>query len=218
MKRLFVLTLGLALVLGAAAPKDGPNLGYEEIRGAYYKSYGYEKTQNYEEAIKAMAPVAGAYPQGYTVNLRLGWLYYLSGNHANAKLYYQNAMKTAPASIEAKLGYTLPLLAQERFTDAEAIANEIIRVDPSNYYANLRLAFALRLQKKFAAAEEVLNRMLPLYPTDVKFLTELGLVKVGQDQREAAQRIFADVVILDPENVVAKERLNTTNKAGEAKK
>jgi hypothetical protein len=63
-----------------------------------------------------------------------------------------------------------------------------------------------------------LNRFLPLYPTDVKFLTELGLVKSAKNQREAARRIFVDVLTLDPENVLAKEQLNTPAKAPEPKK
>ncbi len=215
--KLILLAVGFAVAL-AAAPNGAQSMNDTEIRDAYYKSYSYEKTQNYDDAIKAIMPVVSAYPQGYTVNLRLGWLYYLAGNYANSKTYYQAAIKIAPASIEAKLGYTLPLLAQERYEEAEAVTKEIIRIDASNYYANLRLAFALRMQKKLDAAEEVLNRALPLYPTDVKYLTELGLVKVAQDQCTAARRIFTDVLTLDPENVVAKEQLNTTNKTSEVKK
>ena len=218
MKTTFIIAVGSALALLAAAPNLAPTLSDEEIREAYHKSYRYEKAQSYDDAIKAITPVLAAYPQGYTVNLRLGWLCYLAGNYANSKSYYQAAMKVAPASLEAKLGYTLPLLAQERYDDTETITKQIIRVDDANYYANLRLAFALRMQKKLDAAEEVLNRALPLYPTDVKYLTELGLVKVAQDQCTAARRIFTDVLTLDPENVVAKEQLNTTNKTSEVKK
>jgi hypothetical protein len=80
-----------------------------------------------------------------------------------------------------------------------------VRVDPANYYGNLRLAFALRMQKKAAAAEEILTRQLAFYPTDIRLLTEWGLVKVAQDQ--PAGRIFNDILTLDPENVVAKAQL-----------
>ena len=199
MKTIYILAIGLCFALAYATPVAAPAMSDEIIRDAYQKSYHYEKAQNYEDAIKAITPIITTFPQGYTVNLRLGWLYYLAGNYANARSYYQAAMKIAPASLEAKLGYTLPLLAQERYDEAEAIAKEIIRIDVSNYYANLRLAFALRMQKKYEAAEEVLNRVLPLYPTDVKFLSELGLVKTAENQPEAARRIFSDVLTLDPE-------------------
>ena len=202
-------TLLLALVLGslvihsrAAAPTD------TEIRDAYHKSYRYEKAQNYADAIKALAPVATAYPQGYTVNLRLGWLYYLSGSYATSRTCYQAAIKTAPDSLEAKLGHLLPLLAQERYEDAEAAAKLVLRIDPVNYTANLRLAFALRMQKKNDAAEQVLNGMLVLYPTDLSLLTEFALIKLAEDQKADAKRVFNDVLTLDPENVIAKAQLS----------
>ncbi|MBM3883188.1 MAG: tetratricopeptide repeat protein [Verrucomicrobia bacterium] len=202
------LAFALGLALAATRLAGAPALTELEIREAYHDSYRYEKAQAYDDARKALLPVLSAYPQGYTANLRLGWLYYLSGNYATAKTYYQTAIRVAPASLEAKLGYLLPVLAQERFEEAETVARQITRVDPSNYYGNLRLAFALRHQKKFDLAEEILNRMLALYPTDVAFLTELGLVKLGQAKPEVARRIFADILTLDPENVTAKEQLS----------
>ncbi len=212
----FVLTTALLMAGGASGETPVP--GDVEIRDAYYRSYGYEKGQNYADAIKAIAPVVSAYPQGYTVNLRLGWLYYLSGNQANSKVHYLAAIKSAPASIEAKLGYMLPLLAQERYEEVESVAKQVIRVDASNYYANLRLAYALRMQKKYDASSELLIQLLTYYPTDVKFLTELALVRVAQDQRESARRIFFDVLTLDPENVVAKEEISRHNKTVEQSK
>lgn len=202
-------TLLLALALAsfvinsrAAAPTDA------EIRDAYHKSYRYEKAQNYADAIKALAPVAAAYPQGYTVNLRLGWLYYLSGSYATSRTCYQAAIKTAPDSLEAKLGHLLPLLAQERYEEAEAAAKLVLRIDPVNYTANLRLAFAQRMQKKNDAAEQVLNGMLVLYPTDLSLLTEFALIKLAKDQKADAKRVFNDVLTLDPENVIAKAQLS----------
>jgi tetratricopeptide (TPR) repeat protein len=215
-RRLLPLAL-LGLVLAAGGRSRALGMGEEAIRACYHQSYRYEKTQSYEDAIKAMAPVLAEYPQGYTVNLRLGWLHYLNGQQANAKAYYQTAMKTAPESIEARLGYTLPLLAQERYEEVEAVTRQILRVDASNYYANLRLAFALRQQKKLEPAEEILERMSTLYPTDVRFLIERGLVKAARNQTEAARRLFSDVLTLDPENTVAREYLSASPKSPGAK-
>lgn len=190
------------LATRAAAPTDA------DIRDAYHKSYRYEKAQNYADAIKALAPVISAYPQAYTVNLRLGWLSYLAGSYATARGHYETAIKTAPDSLEAKLGHTLPLMAQEKWDEAEAVVRQVLRVDPANYTANLRLAYVARLQKKFSAAETVLNGMLVLYPTDISLLTELGLIKLALDNKAEAKRLFNDVVTLDPENVVAKAQLS----------
>ncbi|MFA6542984.1 MAG: tetratricopeptide repeat protein [Limisphaerales bacterium] len=197
-----LFTFAFCLVARAAAPTEA------EIRDAYHKSYRYEKAQNYADAIKALAPVVSGYPQAYTVNLRLGWLHYLTGGYATARKHYETAIKTAPDSIEAKLGHTLPLMAQEKWEDAEAMARQVLRVDPSNYLANLRLTYVLRLQKKYDPAEQVLNAMLVLYPTDISLLTEFALIKLAKDNKAEAKRVFNDIVTLDPENVTAKAQLS----------
>ena len=76
----------------------------EEIREAYYKSYNYEKIGDYRNAMNALSPVLKEYPKAYTVNLRMGWLYYLNENYADALKHYEASMKVAPAATEARLG------------------------------------------------------------------------------------------------------------------
>ena len=204
-----VATTPFAAAAAQTAPAPQPAaLSELDIRDAYHKSYRYERSQNYTDAIKALSPVIIAFPQAYTVNLRLGWLNYLIGSYATARTHYLTAIKTAPDSLEAKLGHTLPLLAQERYDEAEIAAKQVLRIDPSNYLANLRLAFAFRMLKKFEAAEDLLNRMLVLYPTDVSLLTEYALVKLAKNQNPDAKRIFNDILTLDPENVIAKAQLS----------
>ncbi len=186
----------------------GPTLTQKQIQEAYYKSYNYEKLQDYENAIKVIMPVYKEYPNGYTLNLRLGWLYYLNKNYANAIFYYDNAIKIAPGAVEPKLGNLLPLLAQERYSEAEGVASQILLIDYYNYYGNLRLAFSLRMEGKFSLAEKVVNKMLVLYPIDVSFLTEKALLYVAQKDMDSAKKLFSDIIILDPENVTAKFYLN----------
>ncbi|WP_456401102.1 tetratricopeptide repeat protein [Persephonella sp.] len=178
-----------------------------DIKGAYYRSYQYEKVGDYENAIKSLMVLYKKYPDGYTINLRLGWLYYLNKNYSNSIYHYEKAMKIVPSSIEAKLGLTLPLLAQGKYGDVEKICYQIISTDYFNYYGNLRLSIVLRLGKKLDTAVEVVNKMLSLYPTDVNFLTELGIIRYLQGEYGQAKYIFNDILILDPENVTAREYL-----------
>ena len=60
------------------------SLSYERIKKDYYKSFVYEKLGDYKNPIRVLMEVYKAYPNGYTVNLRLGWLYYLLGNYENS--------------------------------------------------------------------------------------------------------------------------------------
>ena len=192
----------------------GAACGQDAVLDAFAKSYKYEKAQNYPDAIKAIVILKD---QDYLVNLRLGWLYYLSGNYANSRQRYQMAIAAAPKAIEPRLGHMLPLLAQARYAEVETVARQVLTMDAGNYYASLRLAIALRMQGKLPQAEEVNKSMLELYPTDVSFLTELGLVYVGQKDLVTARQAFRRVLTLDPENVVAKKHLAAPPAAGSSR-
>ncbi len=197
MKKLTLLFLLISVNLYA--------LNESEIRETYSKSFNYEKIQNYTDAIKSMMTVYQEYPKAYTVNLRLGWLYYLNGNYANSLRHYDNAVSIMPFSLEAKSGRLLPLLAQEKYSEVENKAFDILNVDFYNYYGNLRLCYALRKQKKFDIAEKIASKMLAVYPTDITLLTEYALVKIGKESIEDAGKVLYNIQILDPENVIAKD-------------
>jgi len=157
-------------------------------------------------------PVYQAYPKGYTVNLRLGWLYYLNKNYANSKFHYEKALKAVPSSIEAMLGLSLPYMAEGKWKDVEKLMYKILKIDYYNYYGNLRLSIALRNQKKFSTAEAVARKMLAIYPTDVNFLTELAISLYYQNKKNQALSIFSNILILDPENLIAKKFLKLIKK------
>ncbi len=202
MKRLVVFLL-IALFI----PVSAFSLTYAEIKEAYQRSYIYEKSGDYTDAIKALMPVYKSYPNGYTVNLRLGWLYYLAGRYADSELHYKKALQVNPTSVEAVLGLMLPLMAQDKWFQVESLAYRILKTDYYNYYGNLRLSVALRHEKKFSMAESVDRKMLSIYPTDVNFLNELAFSLLGEGKKLYAKTIFENVLILDPENVIAKEYL-----------
>ena len=131
----------------------------KQIDEAVRNSVKQEVNRNYAEAIQAILGEYSAHPQDYLLNLRMGWLYYLSGSYDNSAQHYYTALQITPQSTEAGVGYLLPLLAQARYPDAESFVHEIVKGDPKNYYGNLRLAVALRLQGKYADAEQVVAPM-----------------------------------------------------------
>lgn len=202
--RLFIIAIVFFIVTPVFALTEA------QIKDAYYKSYTYEKMQDYENAINALSSVLNEYQDGYTVNLRMGWLYYLKTNYANSISHYQTAIKAAPSSIEAKLGYLNPLLAQGKYEKAETFIYQTLSIDCYNYYANLKLAYALRKQKKYDLAEKVAKQMLILYPIDVSFLTELGLTQHEKGETDNALVTFWNILVLDNENPVAKQFLTSS--------
>jgi tetratricopeptide (TPR) repeat protein len=197
----------LGLLLGLLALPGGLGAQEPDIAGSYHRSFDYERTQAYQDAIRALAPVYEAYPNGYTVNLRMGWLFYLNGNYNNAVAHYEVARSAAPFAIEPKLGQLLPLLAQGRWSEAEAVAYEVVSVDHYNYYGNMRLVLALRMQEKFEPAYQIALKMAGAYPTDLTFLAELALLNDARGNKDEAVRLFTDLLILDPENETARSYL-----------
>jgi tetratricopeptide (TPR) repeat protein len=202
MNRFCWLSLALLLLCVSTCKAE---LKQKEIQEAYHSSYRYEKMGNYSDAIKALRLVYNHYKQGYTVNLRLGHLYTQSGLYANALEHYQKAIQTSKSSMTAKLGKMLVYIYQGQYEKSEELGYEILNTDYYNYYGNLRLAYTLRMRKNLELGEKVCLKMLGLYPSDVLFLVEYGIIKFLQCEYVAAMGVFSDVLILDPENVTAKE-------------
>ncbi|MES9901911.1 MAG: tetratricopeptide repeat protein [Sedimenticola sp.] len=196
MKR-FVITI---LLLTSLPLMQAPLLAAEDswIRDAYQRSFTNEKIEDYQGAIKALAGVIDHYPKGYTVNLRIGWLYYLNGRYANSIKHYQGAVLAAPDAIEPLLSMLLPLMAQTDYTEAEQIVGRVLQADPGNYYGNLRLIGILRSTGRQKPAEQNARRMLVRYPTDTLFLDQLGATLQAQSLMAEAAKVYNALQTLDP--------------------
>ncbi|MBA4019740.1 MAG: hypothetical protein C0483_21455 [Pirellula sp.] len=177
----------------------------DAVQDALVKSYEAERSQQYDEAVTALL---SARKQTYLVNMRLGWLHYLRGDYASSKQFYQAAMRMAPKSVEPRLGYTLPLMAEQKWQEVEAVCKTILGNDAHQYTAALRLTTALRIQGKFRPARDLNAGMLELYPTDVSFLAEQLVCSAALKQLDVKQLIEA-ILALDPENATAKAYLPT---------
>ena len=190
----------LFLIFGVGWAKA---LDYEALKRAYHLSYEFDRRGEDLKAREALFPVYEKFPRGYTVNLRLGWLFYLEGRYREARKYYERALEVAPRAVEPLLGLSLTYMVQKRWKEVEELMTRVLKIDFYNYYGNLRLTQALREQKKYLQAEAVCRKMLSLYPTDVAFLTELALTLYHSGQKKLALSIFRDVLILDPQNRIA---------------
>ena len=199
-------TPGNASATSSTAGTGAPSID-SQVRDVPKRSSEAERSRDYAKGIAALLEQYDTHRGNYALNLRLGWLNYLSGKNDEAERYYQAAMEAWPASIDAKLGCLLPLLAAARYAEGEAVARQIVAVDPGNYYGNLRLAVTLRMQKKHAAADAVVERMLAAYPTDVYWLNERGQLGLAQGKKESAKEAFENVLALDPDNLTATQGL-----------
>ena len=176
----------------------------DEIQKAYLDSYNYEKVADYTDAIKVLIPIYKKYPNGYTLNLRLGYLFYMDKKYQNAIKYYKKASLILPYSFEPKLAMMRLYLTTGEYKKVLEIGYPLIKVNYYDYYANLYILQALKQMKKYNDALVIANKMLTLYPTDVTYLVNLAKVYEKTDVN-FAKRLYKDsILILDPNNVSAK--------------
>jgi tetratricopeptide (TPR) repeat protein len=137
---------------------------YKEIQDAFYLSYQYEFKAEYTKAIDALKKVYDG--KSYEINLRLGWLTYMSGLFTESTTYYQKAIKLMPLSIEAKLGYVNPAAALGNWEQVKTQYVEILKIDPKHYIANYRMGSIFYGKKNYMTAIKYFETISNLYPFD----------------------------------------------------
>jgi tetratricopeptide (TPR) repeat protein len=133
---------------------------------SWKSSYELETAGKYNEAIVAIDRVAANGPDAELKAIRRGWLYYLLGNFNDSIREYRLAIDRSGRSIDARLGVTLPLLAQKRWREAEQSARTVLDMAPNNYTALLRLTIAQEGQRDWTSMAKTAATLVAAYPTD----------------------------------------------------
>jgi tetratricopeptide (TPR) repeat protein len=167
------------------------------------QSYQLERVGQYDAALEALGPVLSADPGHELALLRSGWLRYLSGDYNASMRDYQRALERNDQSLEARLGLTLPLLAQSRWREAAATAQEVLMLAPWNYYAHLRLMVAEEGQRQWQTLAAHAAAVAARYPSDASFLVYLARAEARQGHTAAARSAYARVLERIPEHAEA---------------
>ena len=176
------------------------------VKSAYLKSYDYAKMCDCDDAIKVLIPIYKKYPNQYTINLRLGWLFFLDKKYKNAIKHYKKALIAIPSSVEANLGLLKSYLKLGKLDSAIKVGGVILKKDLYNYYGNYNLILALKEKGEYAQALKLTKKMLALYPTSIIYLEQLASLTAKDDEKKA-KSIYENILILDPNNVTAKQYL-----------
>lgn len=179
-------------------------MAQKDLEEAYNSSIKYETSQKYDKAISALGKVITEYPSGYTVNYRLGWLYYLSGNYSNAQKHLETALLIYPYSVEVLNTINLINVAKMDWEKVEIQSAKVFKIDHYNYYANYWYAVALMRQQKYDQSVKIADKMLAVFPTNVVFLNIIAESKFLKGEKDEAMLIFGGVIILDKDNEMAK--------------
>jgi tetratricopeptide (TPR) repeat protein len=161
---------------------------------AFYKSYEFEKTANYTGAIKELVGIYSA--NDYFINIRLGWLFYLSKNYSESLKYYQKAIVLKPYAIEAKFGCIKPLSALEKWDKVEDQYLEILKIDPQNSIANYWLGVIYYNRKDYISSNRLFEKVVNLYPLDYDSVIMLAWTKLNLGKTNEAKVLFNHALTL----------------------
>jgi tetratricopeptide (TPR) repeat protein len=197
MKRYFLLNaVFMALTLSS--------ISVQAQEEAWKSSYKLEAAGKYPDAIAAIDAVPANGPEAELKALRRGWLFYLQGNYNEAIREYRYAGERNSESVDARLGVTLPLMAQKRWREAEQNARESLKLAPNNYTGLLRLTVALEGQRDWEKMAKTASSMVASYPSDATAYVYLARAYAWLNKRNEAVAAYNAVLARYPGHLEAK--------------
>ncbi len=175
------------------------------VQKAFEQSYEAEGKGEYSTAIQQITAVYQA--DSYEINIRLGWLNYVSGRFTEALPYYQKCIDMMPMSIEARLGYVNPAAALGNWTVVEKQYQEILRIDPMNTTANYRMGLINYGRESYGEALKYFNKVLNLYPFDYDTAIMVGWSLYKTGKLREARIMFQKTLLIKPNDSSAREGL-----------
>jgi hypothetical protein len=93
-------------------------------------SYTAEAAGQFQAALSALTELPAPQRESYLASFRRGWLLYRLNQHAESVAAYKLAAMAEPASIEARVGLLMPLMALTRLNDVAVLAEDVLKRDP----------------------------------------------------------------------------------------
>jgi len=176
----------------------------------FKNSVAQEQEGNYGKAIEFIARLYDDFQNNYIVNLRLGWLYYLSKDYKNSLKYYNEASVISNSSTESLLGLIYPYYAMGKLDIVEELYEKILNKDEFNYTANLKLGQIYLNRTDYIAAKVHLEKLFDDYPSDysVNFYLAWSYYYLGNTSK--ANELFIISLIALPNDANALEGYNLT--------
>jgi tetratricopeptide (TPR) repeat protein len=177
------------------------------IANPWAQSQQFEAKGEYAAAAGLIEPFLSSGKDKEFAFLRVGWLNYLQGRYDSSIKSYNSALQLNPQSIDARLGISLPLLAQQRWQDTARHLQKILAVSPWDYTAHVRLLIVEEGLQKWdvlARHAETLNQH---YPSDATVLVYLARAHAWLGQKDKAAQAYQQVLVRIPNHVEASRYL-----------
>jgi tetratricopeptide (TPR) repeat protein len=181
-----------------------PTIAQQNSDLAFSKSYAFEYETQYS---KAIAAVTDLHADTYEINLRLGWLYYLSKDHTKSEQFYKKAVSLEKSSIEARFGLVLPMAALGDWNNILATYLEITKLDGNNSIANYRIASIYFVRKDYVSSTAYTLKVLKLYPFDYDSNLLYGKILAASGKNTEAKKYLTKALEYNPQSEEAKTAL-----------
>ena len=169
---------------------------YDALISAFQQSYLNEASGDYHKAIENLRFVYSE--DTYEINLRLGYLCYLSGRFTESMAYYSKAVELMPLSVEARLGIVLPASAMGNWSQVIRHYEKILEITPNYSIVLHRLGLIYYGKNDFSTAERYFEKVVNLFPFDYDALTMLAWTKLRLNKTREAKVLFYKALMHTP--------------------
>lgn len=176
------------------------------LSNAFKQSYDYEAVKNYEAATNTINSMYSE--TSYEINIRLGWLNYLSGKFKESVMYYQKAIELMPAATEPKWGIIYPFTKLENWIEVEKNYISILKIDPKNTTANYNLGLIYYYRKDYISAKKYFDISLNLFPFNYNNLLMSAWANYFLGNKNEASVLFNKTLLCSPNDKSALEGLS----------
>lgn len=201
LKKLILLVLFMFIISARSNAQD-----FKAVNEAFTSSYTYENAAEYGKAIDVMKRIYDE--KSYEINIRLGWLYYMSGLFTEAQTYYQRSISLRPLSLEAKFGFILPSSALGNWDKVITQYASILKIDPSNTTANYRLGLIYYGRKNYTMASKHFEKIVNLYPFDYDGIHMYAWTNYHLKKSREAKILFQKGLLIRPGDASCLEGLS----------
>lgn len=191
------------LLVAAVLSAGGAAMAQTNGGSPWQSSFAFEAAGKYAQAASALDGVLRDRPNDDFALMRRGWLGYLQGRHSEAIRDYNQALMANPQSLEARLGLSLPLMAQQRWKEAETELRKITAVSAWDYTAQTRLLACEEGQRKWDEMARRAGELAARYPSDATALVYLARAEAWLGNVKKARTAYAQVIDRVPGHIEA---------------
>lgn len=178
----------------------------ETLIKKFEESYTCENLLDYAKAASVLQSIYDA--NSYEINLRLGWLYYNTGEYDKSVSNYKRAVEIFPYSEEAKLGLVLPLAKQTKWAEVEKVYLDVLTINPKNTTVLYRLGLIYYNRKDYYKAYNYYRTLTDLYPFGYDGLLMYAWCNLQMGKMKEAKILFNKVLLYNPYDTSAREGMS----------